>query len=220
VSEQGEAALTFSSQLADERPYLELITIQHPLARAARAYWERNGDGSIPATCTQMAGPIEECGDGTFFVYMLIQHGAVSNITLQAITVMDDGRLAGQSSILRHLQYGSPHPSDLRSDSDTFSTAQDQANAWIARRRDFVENEAAKRNDARIAARSVAIRASFDARIRNLETLLRNASNERESDACVPDKLPAKKLSGMRSWKNSIKAEPSASRMLLWHAGE
>jgi SNF2 family DNA or RNA helicase len=72
----GRVAITTDSELARQRPNLEFITVRHPLAEAARAYWHDKGLTGIPATRIAVNGVGEERGSGYFFVYILTVTGS------------------------------------------------------------------------------------------------------------------------------------------------
>jgi hypothetical protein len=129
-----------------------------------------------------MTGATSEVGDGYFFVHVQEVLGVVPHVSLESVIVLDDGRCAVKSGqrLLAALQdsQGSA-PANLTTSADGLLAAEKIAAAEMARRRDAVAADARLRNDAVLAARSAAINASFDAKIRRTEELLGQATEDR-----------------------------------------
>lgn len=181
LGEHQRLPLTFDSELARQRPRLEFITIRHPIAEAAAAYWSGVALPGIPAASVELTGPPEEAGDGHFYIYLLSVRGATTSVTLEPVVVLDDGRLAEQSaqSLLSALQQASPVPQHVERNDEAFATGQEIAARVIARQRDAVEAETRRRNAALVAARSTSVRTSFQAKIQRTQELLDEASDQR-----------------------------------------
>lgn len=172
--ERGRLPLTFDSEYARKRANLEFITVRHPLAEAARAHWADLGQTGVPASTVVVSGPPEEAGDGYFFIYVHDVRGVVERVTLEPVIVLESGGLALRTAeqLLRQLQQGGRAPDALPHDQAIFSEAERQAAAHVAQRRDALERDTRRRNEALLAARSTSIRASFQAKIRRAEELL------------------------------------------------
>lgn len=179
LSEQRRLALTFDSALAYERPLLEFVTARHPLAQAAREYWQDTIEPGIPAAEIQISGPPDERGDGYFFIYLMTVTGMAESVTLEPVVVLEDGREAPVSAqgLLNSLQGGSANPTGIDRSVDGFLRAEEIAAASMASKRDQVEQEVLMKNEALHAARSASINASFDAKIRRTTELLGLASD-------------------------------------------
>lgn len=178
-----QIALTFDSEYARQRQLLEFVTWQHVLAQAALEYWKEQlaSEGGIPATRVTLHGPQEETGSGYFFVYALDEYSVNRKRTLETIVVLDDGRIANETSanVLAQILTQTGAPANLEHDEDSFIRAQQEADEWIASKRDSVEYAAINRNEALIRIRSASIDASFDAKIRRTQQLLDEAYEPR-----------------------------------------
>lgn len=181
LGEHKRIAVTFDSDYARQRPNLEFITIRHPLAEAAREYWSARPKPGIPSSQLAMKGPTEEAGTGYFFIHMLDVSGAAQRILLEPVIMLDDGRMAPGSAerLLKELQQSADEIPSLADSQALFTTARNRSDACIALRRDEIQDEARRRNDALLAARSASLRASFDAKIRRTEEYLGEAAEER-----------------------------------------
>lgn len=161
-------AFTFDSELARTRPLLDFVTLRHPLGEAALHHMRERRGAGIPAARIAVTGESHECGTGYFFVYLLEVTSARPRTSLESVVVMDDGRLAQQLSgrLLKALQKHLPPPAWLESSVEAFQHARQCADDVIAERRRTIEREASDRNEAILAARTAAVRTSFDAKIR------------------------------------------------------
>ncbi|HEY7034306.1 MAG TPA: helicase-related protein [Thermomicrobiales bacterium] len=181
LSEHRAMPLTFDSELARQRPTLEFVTVRHPLAEAARAYWCERTPLGTPAASVEISGPPEEAGDGHFYVYLVDVRGVTQSVTLESVVIRDDGLLAERSAagLLRAIQESAPVPAAIERRDEEFVAAEAVAAGRIAAHRDAIEAEVRRRNQALLAARTASLRASFDAKIRRTETLLDEVVDER-----------------------------------------
>jgi len=181
LAEHRRLPFTFNDDYARQRPNLEFITMQHPLAEAAVDYWESKQVAGIPATGVEISGPEPEHGVGCFFVYLVKIQAAVPRTILKTMVVLDDGRFAEASAeaLLQKLQGSARIARDLERDSARFSVAESIASSQIAEYRDKIQAETLRRNNALLAARAASIKASFEAKTRNTEALLSEATDER-----------------------------------------
>lgn len=177
---QQRIRLTFAAELANRRPSLEFVTVRHPLAELARAYWADQRRRGVPATALAVHGPEDEAGIGHFFVYVLSVSGAERRTTLEPIVLLDDGRVVAQAAdaLLRALQDDGVRSSVEPTDPGPFARAEKAATNLIAMRRDQVEVEMKRRNEALLARRGTSIKTSFEAKIHRTERLLQAAANE------------------------------------------
>lgn len=173
--------VTFDSDMARDRKELEFITIAHPLSVAARAYWQSRTLAGLPCGRIAIAGPGLEAGTGAFFIYEIEVKAVNSEVILEPVVVLDDGRVAAHSaqSLLSHLQsqQHSAHVPDP--DSDLTIQLMAAADQVIAQKRATLEAAARRRNEAALVAREAAIRNSFGARVARDTRLLNEASDER-----------------------------------------
>lgn len=164
-------ALTFQSELAVQRPLLELITTQHVLAGAAREYWQSKESSNVPSCYVSLFGPPHEHGLAHFFIFALDQQGMEKRRTLQPIVVCDDGRIATETSqtLMAQIQQPSSSNRDLQEESAVYVTALERARDLIARLRNTQQNEMKERQASRIRARIDSVSASFDAKIKKAQ---------------------------------------------------
>lgn len=181
MAEHKRIRLTFDDTYARQRPRLEFITVRHPLAEAARAYWEQHALAGIPASTLTVPGPAEEVGEGYFFLYVLDVHGVAQRVTLEPVVVLDGGRLAARAAehLLVELQCDGPAADDLTYSDGAFSLAEQSAMRCVGARRDALATEMRRRNEALLAARESAIRTAFEAKIRRTSELLEQSADER-----------------------------------------
>lgn len=174
-------AFTFDADLARKRPNLDFVTVRHPLAVMAREHWQRQADAGIPAGAIAMQGSKDERGPGSYFVFLIETRAARPEVTLLPVVVRDDGRFAPGASarLLRSLQ----QPAFLEADMPSRVVAQcalPRAEARAAEHRDERTREARRRNMALLAARTDALKQSFEARI---------ARTTAQRDAATDDRI-------------------------------
>lgn len=173
--------LTFDSDTARDRKELEFVTISHPLSVAARAYWKSRALAGLPCGRVSIPGPATEAGAGAFFIYEIEVKAVNSEVILEPVIVLDDGRIAALSaqSLLRHLQTQMPSTHVPDPDSELMLQLMATADQVIAEKRAALETAAMRRNEAAFVARESVIRNSFGARIARDTRLLNEAKDER-----------------------------------------
>jgi hypothetical protein len=171
LSDRRNLPITFDDELARQRPNLEFVTARHPLALAAREYFEVASEEGFPVATIEVSGPPKESGSGYFFIYLQNVRSASSKVSLETFVVLDDGTLAPETAegILSAFQDGRAQPSIVERDDEELLKALAKSDLLMASKRHEVEREARRRNEAILAARQAAVMNSFDARINRVE---------------------------------------------------
>lgn len=179
VADAAAIPVTFDADLARRRPLLEFITSRHVLAVAARDYWEDQSRCIVPATRVELPGPWSEVGEGHVFVHALVEEGLARQARLQAVVVLDDGRLAPQAAegILRWIATSDQPSTPIPMEVAALDDAKRLADAHVAQQRDQVQHEREERNASVIAARKVAIETSFAVKERSIRQAVQATSD-------------------------------------------
>jgi ERCC4-related helicase len=176
---------TFNSDYARERPLLEFITIQHPLAQMAVEYWRDEAKKApyYPWATLSIEGHPEEAGLGYFFIYALDEEGLSPKRTLRSIVVLDDGRFASKTA---EFLLGQFHNAQLLDVDD--SDRDDMSHRWaqveqeitfsrVITLRDQIREESKRRNEAILEQRRQAVKSSYHAKIESAEKRLRESTD-------------------------------------------
>lgn len=176
--------LTYTNELAYERKLLHFITLRHPLAQAALQYWRERVD---PATMRLYIGLKTNAvrpGNYFFFVYVLESHGAEPSTRLVPVVVLPgecDVYSDLSNQFLRLVQtcaYNPPGPEPELA-SDDWEAAVEQAQHTMAIRRDEIEAEIQRANDAIVNARLEALESSYQAKHQRVKDAEANATDQR-----------------------------------------
>jgi superfamily II DNA or RNA helicase len=180
LNERRRLPFTFDADYARQRPMLEFVTARHPLAVAALEHWSSQMDSGYPAAKIAVPGCVAEAGTGYFFIYLLNMRAATQRITLETVVVLDDGEIPPKTAkyLLRAIQDGTAAPCSLSHDEDALALAERKAISAMATKRDTIEEEVRRRNEAHLATRTASVRASFDAKMHRVEELLAETTND------------------------------------------
>lgn len=173
--------VTFDSDMARQSQELDFITISHPLAVAAHAYWKDHQPAGLPCGRIAIPGQGAEVGLGAFYLYEIDVKAVNEDVTLEPVIIMDDGQEARESAqrLLSVLQHD--HDLARRPEPDTGAVLRllHTADGIIARKRADLEAEARRRNKAALIAREAALRNSFGAKVNRAIHLRDAAFDER-----------------------------------------
>ncbi len=172
--------LTFSSKLAYERKLLEFITFRHPLSLAAAAYWKERIDPARPVVYFGLQSDGIREGEFFFFVFTLDSLGAERNTRLVSVAVTPDEYDVYtdlSNKFLRLVQTSAVNINGTfpRIDQEDLARAEEVAKTYMALRRDEIEAEIKRSNDALVNARISALTQTYEAKRRRVEAALENA---------------------------------------------
>jgi SNF2 family DNA or RNA helicase len=175
--------LTFDSELARERHLLEFVTIKHPLAQLAVNYWKqditlKNG---IPAFHVTIFGPENECDKGYFYIYAVDQKGVNQKRSLQAVIVLDNGKVAYETSktLLKQIQTTDQKPETLDGTDEDFLKNQDYSDDIIDGIRDEIQDKARQRDSLTLEQRKKSVEATSKSKQQYYAKQRDNAENDR-----------------------------------------
>lgn len=176
--------VTFMQRLAYERKLLHFITILHPLAQAALEYWKDRAEAANTLARLGLQTEAVRQGDYYVFVFVLNADGAEKSTRLVAVAVVpgeNDVYVDLSNSFLRlvqtsHYDLAGPFP-DL--ELDEMESAYSTAREYMAHRRDVIEAEIQRSNDALVNARLAALVQSYEAKRRRVEEALEVATDTR-----------------------------------------
>ncbi|GAB4511096.1 MAG: hypothetical protein OHK0046_08710 [Anaerolineae bacterium] len=165
-----QIALTFDSEYARKRPLLEFITFNHLLVDLALEHYRQIQNGMPALRGLEITGPESELGTGYFFIYALDENSARKNRTLLSVIILDDGRIAEQTSSFVLGQIHERGENILIDHSEqSLDQAQAIADRWMSdqreRRRTFISDQ----NEALIAARVAAVRQTYKVKVARAE---------------------------------------------------
>jgi ERCC4-related helicase len=176
--------ITFSDQLAFERKLLHFITLRHPLAQAAVEFWKGRAESANTLARLGLQTKGIRPGDYFVFLFMLEAEGAEKSTRLVPVAVVP-----GENDVYNDLSNGflrlvqtshfdatGPYPNV---DYEEVESAQGAAKQYMAHRRDVIEADIQRSNDALVNARLAALVQSYEAKRQRVEEALQSASDTR-----------------------------------------
>ena len=175
--------LTYSADIAYQRKLVEFVTLRHPLARAAAAYWNAALKPDLPLSALIFRTKQVPAGTFYFVVFAYVTKGIQSETTLAAIVVSaETGKFADSLSrdFLRLVQDSAVLKSGSGDDFDNsvFEHVRHIAEALAVQRVAQIKTDALRRNEGLVAARRAAIEQTYIIKKRKLNQYLQNAHNQ------------------------------------------
>lgn len=172
-----ELPLTFTSNLATSRKQLKFITPRHPLTQAAVNYWSSHLDLSGAVGYVVVASDELMAGDYYFFIFALEASGAERTSRLVPVVINmatgdEDEKLSEQ--LLRLIQTRAQAGNGRRPQlaHDELAAAEERAKVIMSLRRDQMEEEIMRSNEALINARLAGLTQSYEAKRRRVQQTL------------------------------------------------
>ncbi|MDT8287812.1 MAG: hypothetical protein RQ748_11940, partial [Elusimicrobiales bacterium] len=176
--------VTFSDEMAFQRKLLHFINLRHPLTRAAVAYWRHSADPAAELARVRLVTEDVRAGDYYFFVFKLDATGIDRTTRLVPIAVVaENGDVySALSERLLHLLQTSAVPwsgSAPAVQLAQLTEAEENAKRYMTLRRNELETEITRANEALVNARLTAIEQSYQAKTRQVEQTLQKVSEQR-----------------------------------------
>lgn len=176
--------LTFSDQLAYERKLVDFITVRHPLARAAAAYWRDTMPEDVRILSVHVRKTAELQGRFYFFLFSLSTAGLRKEEQLMPVVVEPKRMgvdLTLSTRFLRIIQESEETRPGVKKDlvPDVYEKALEIAVSFIEGKRDERESEMKRLNDALIDARLRALERTYNFKSRRVRGYLQTAHEPR-----------------------------------------
>lgn len=175
--------VTFSDELASQRKLLHFVTLRHPLAQAAADYWREQARPEAEMALVDLRTDEVPAGDYYFYVFLLEAEGLERTTRLVPVAVVPaqgDVHVRLSERLLRLIQTtASPANGRPQLKPATLIEAEENARRYMTLRRDELEGEIRRSNDALINARIAAITQSYEARRLHVEATLEKVSEAR-----------------------------------------
>lgn len=178
-----ELPVTFSRDLAHARKLLEFITPRHPLAQAAVFHFKQTvGDQKRIAKFKINS---DEIAPGIYhaFVYVFDTEGVEKDSRLMPVVIREQTRVMdeGFSAAFLGLVQKFSHPSDALygdCESPAFLSDEEASMIYATTEREALEEELKKNNQAIIKSRLEALKQSYQAKKRHIESIRMKVTNE------------------------------------------
>jgi hypothetical protein len=177
--------LTFSSQLAFERKLLQFVNLRHPLTQAAFEYWQ--GQATVSAEAFERVTFVtEEVPGGNYllFVFGLDARGIERSTRLVPVVIEPQSMDVVQQLSARFLRLAQTSASESRPPfldvkETVLREARETAMFHMVSRRDAIEREVQKANEAIVNARLSALEQTYLAKSERVERRLAQAKDAR-----------------------------------------
>lgn len=174
---------TYSTVLARERKLLEFITTRHPLARAAKHFWDSEQTDSVPMSYVVLEDETAVSGDYYYFLFLFEASGLQRDLTLVPIVISIESEQAHPELSQRFMRLAQNAPL-LRVpaptvDSIRFMRAEDSAKQFAAQEHDQRLHELQRSNDVLINARLGALQQTFEIKRHRIRSQLALAIDAR-----------------------------------------
>lgn len=207
-----EIPITFSHELAFKRKLLEFITPRHPLAQAAREYWEEKDQECKRVYKIGLQTDIAPVGKYYFFIFSLDTEGSENNSRIIPVVISSRGddihqRLSDQ--FLRLVQTsGLLKKTTFRYNETDLSIVETDAFRHMTTVRDQLSAEMAESNDAIVNARLTGVEQSYQAKTRHIKEILGKITN-----ASI-QRMYESQLRNLKAKKNAKEKEIEKGRQL------
>jgi ATP-dependent helicase HepA len=181
--------ITFEHEMASRRKLLHFITLRHPLTQAALDYWREKVNPAesfarIGLRPKDLQGGMLRPGEYYFFLFTFQATGVEKTSRLVPVVVVPhEGDVYTElSRRLLHLTQTSAYELSGRFpkiDLDDLESAKETALGYMATRRNKLEAEIRRNNEALVNARLQAISQSYEAKRRRIEQTMGKVREER-----------------------------------------
>lgn len=184
LQRQKPVPITFFDQVAYERKLVEFVTLRHPLARMARAYWQQKADGDCPVLTVHVRARVPSGGRFYFFVFALHTQAARPIEKLVPVVISADTwsiRPVVGEHFLRIVQEAEEvHAGQMEEiREDELQKARDLALWYMRQLRATTHDNTRRLNDALVSARLDAQKRTYDAKIRRVRGYLAKVTESR-----------------------------------------
>lgn len=176
--------LTFDKDIARQRRHIEFVTLHHPLALAALAYFRKSESRAAPKTKIWIENNLEmPRGDYAFFIYRFDIFSVSPQCILVPIliSINDPNSLPFQSEVfLKELtRERNDNPPEVTCDEGCIAELESSSDRYAAELRYSFEESEGQNNDALVDERIAGLERHFSTLISNAKVQLESVSEER-----------------------------------------